>query len=110
MHKSLHRNRPLVVAVLCWMCLASTRLVLADELDTAANDAQVQAFRKADRNHDAKLSVDEFIAGRGAADVAKRDFKLFDFNEDDVLDLDEFACVRTESKFDQPGVMPDYLT
>jgi TolB protein len=110
MRRSFDRNRPLVVAVLCWLCLPAAGLVLADEPKTAANDTQVQALQKADRNDDAMLSVEEFIVGRGAADVAKRDFKLYDFNEDDVLDRDEFACVRTESKFDQPGVMPDYLT
>lgn len=110
MCRSLDRSRPLVVAALCWVCLATARLVLADEPQTAANDAQIKAFRKADQNNDAKLSVDEFIVGRGAAEFAKRDFKLFDFNDDGSLKLEEFACVRAESAFDQPGVLPSYLT
>ena len=43
--------------------------------------------------------VDEFIAGRGAADVVKRDFKLYDFNEDGELNVEEFACVRGAMSF-----------
>ena len=94
MCRSLDRSRPLVVAALCWVCLATARLVLADEPQTAASDAQIETFRKADRNNNAKLSVEEFIAGRGAAEFARWDFKLFDFDEDGSLNLDEFACVR----------------
>ena len=73
-------------------------------------EAVVAAFKAANRNGDQALSVDEFIAGRSAADVAKRDFKLYDFNEDGELNVEEFACVREAMSFDQPGVLPDYLT
>jgi hypothetical protein len=73
-------------------------------------EAVVEAFKVANRNGDQALSVAEFIAGRDAADVAKRDFKLYDFNEDGGLNLEEFACVRGAMAFDQPGVLPDYLT
>ena len=57
MRKSLHR--PLVVAVLCWMDLAASPLVLADEPKTAANHAQVTAFQKAAPNNDRKVSRKE---------------------------------------------------
>lgn len=73
-------------------------------------EAIVEAFKAANRNGDQALSMDEFIAGRGVADVAKRDFKLYDFNEDGELNVEEFASVRNAMSFDQPGVLPDYLT
>src|SRR5712691_6936649 len=99
----------LLFAALALFVFDEARSLLADEPKPAIPDAVVEAFKQAKRNGDHTLSVDEFIAGRGDVNVAKRDFKLYDFDEDGQLSLEEFACVRTEPRFDQPGVLPDFL-
>ena len=89
---------------------AVTGRSIADEPKSAIPEVVVAAFKKANRNGDQSLSLDEFNAGRGDVNVAKRDFKLYDFDDDGKLSLDEFACVRGEMRIDHPGVLPDYLT
>ncbi len=89
--------------------ISSASGLFADDPSTEIPTAVSAAFKKADRNEDQSLSLEEFVAGRGAADVAKRDFKLYDVDENSSLSLEEFACVRTAPAFDQPGAVPDYL-
>jgi Ca2+-binding EF-hand superfamily protein len=51
------------------------------------------AFKTLDTNNDRKLSSDEFCANRQEANVAKRDFQVFDLNRDGFLSLAEFASI-----------------
>ncbi len=92
------------------MAISGASGLFAEDPSTEIPAAVSAAFKKADRNEDQSLSQEEFVPGRGAADVAKRDFKLYDFDENGSLSLDEFASVRTAPAFDQPGAVPDYLT
>ncbi len=104
------RIKRLIIAALTLLVTGYGRELVADEPTTVIPDAVAAAFNKANRNGDQSLSVDEFIVGRGDVNVAKRDFKLYDFDGDGTLALDEFACVRGEMRIDQPGVLPDFLT
>jgi Tol biopolymer transport system component/Ca2+-binding EF-hand superfamily protein len=68
-----------------------------------------KSFADADRDGDQRLSVDEYVGNRGANEVLKRDFRLFDFNEDGFLSRDEFAAVPDVVHPDYRGAMPDPL-
>ncbi len=102
-------RRSVCVAMVFVMAISSVSGLFAEEPPPEISEAVLVAFKKGDRNGDRTLSLEEFVAGRGAADVAKRDFQLYDFDENGSLSLEEFACVRTAPAFDQPGAVPDYL-
>ena len=102
-------RRSMCVTMVVVMAISSESGLFADDPPTEIPEAVSAAFKKADRDGDRALSLEEFVAGRGAADVAKRDFKLYDFDENGSLSLEEFACVRTAPTFEQPGAVPDYL-
>lgn len=78
----------------------------ADDSATAAARA-APAFASADRDRDGQLSLEEFQKDRGPADVARRDFRLFDRNADYRLTLDEFCAIPTVLPPDQRGPLPD---
>ena len=97
------------VAMVVVMTINNVSGLFAEDPSTEIPAAVSAAFKKSDRNGDQSLSLEEFVVGRGAADVVKRDFKLYDFDESGSLSLEEFASVRTAPTFDQPGAVPDYL-
>ncbi len=101
--------RQLKCVAMVFTAIGSASGLFAQDPSPEISDAVLVAFRKADRDGGRALSLEDFLVGRGAADVAKRDFMLYDFDENGSLSLDEFACVRTTTAFDQPGVLPDYL-
>lgn len=109
MLKSMWFVRRVTCAVLLVIAISSASGLLAEDSSTEIPAAVSAAFKKADRSGDQALSLEEFVVGRGAADVAKRDFKLYDFDENGSLSLEEFACIRTAPAFDQPGAVPDYV-
>lgn len=109
MLKSTWLVRRAACAMLLIIANSSASGLLAEDSSTEIPAAVSMAFKKVDRSGDQALSLEEFEVGRGAADVAKRDFKLYDFDENGSLSLEEFACIRTAPAFDQPGAVPDYV-
>ncbi len=78
-----------------------------DEKKVAADRWVVQTFAKADRNNDRQLSLEEFLVDRGPAEVAKRDFLLFDQDADDALSIEEYSTVPTVVAGEYRGPLPD---
>ncbi len=72
-----------------------------------ATEAVSRAFDAADRNRDQRLSQEEFLMERGPANVAKRDFLLFDQDADAALSLAEFSTVPTVAAAEHRGQLPD---
>lgn len=65
------------------------------------------AFAAADADRNGRLSPDEFLKDRGPADVARRDFRLFDRDADGALTVEEFSTVPTVLPPDARGSLPD---
>lgn len=67
---------------------------LASAADARADDAQIEAkFKSLDKNGDSKLSMEEFVAGRGSEQTeeqAKAAFEKADINQDGFLSLVEY--------------------
>lgn len=84
----------------------SAQGLAADEKKFAAEQVS-KAFAKADRNGDQQLSLEEFLVDRAPAEVAKRDFLLFDLDADDALRLAEFSTVPTVIEAEHRGPLPD---
>ena len=65
-------------------------------------------FQALDKDSDGSLTEDEFTAeGSIARDRMSRDFKLFDANQDDRMDLSEFFTLPYWIPDDQRGGIPD---
>ena len=77
--------------------------------DVVDADTVEQKFEKLDRDRSKSLSLTEFLAGAGAPDIAKRDFRLFDQDADKALTFQEFRTVSTVVPADQRGPLPDPL-
>ena len=84
----------------------SAQGLAADEKKFAAEKVS-KSFAKADRNSDQQLSLEEFLVDRAPAEVAKRDFLLFDLDADDGLSLAEFSTVPTVIEAEYRGPLPD---
>ena len=97
-------RRALLVAfagVLSWSAWADE-----PKVDYAKRVAEALAW--ADKNQDQKLSLDEFLAlNTVKAEIAKRDFKLFDLDADGFLSQDEFATLPTVVPAEHRGKLPD---
>lgn len=96
-------------APLAWLLLilgAAAPVPAADDARTAAELA-APAFEKADLDRNGHLSPEEFLKVRGPAELARRDFRLFDRNSDDNLTLDEFSTIPTVLPPEQRGPLPD---
>lgn len=104
MHRSLRRSAP--IACLLLILGAVTPRTAADEPKSAAEHA-TPAFEKADLDHNGRLSQEEYLKVRGPAELARRDFRLFDRNADDSLTLDEFSTIPTILPPEQRGPLPD---
>lgn len=76
---------------------------------TQADDKRIaRTFANRDRNKDEKLSQKEFLANRKKnVKVAERDFRLFDFDSNGFLNLDEFSTASAIAKPDERGTVPD---
>lgn len=67
-----------------------------------------EALAWADKNQDKKLSLDEFLAlNTIKAEIAKRDFKLFDLDADGFLSKDEFSTLPTVVPAEHRSKLPD---
>lgn len=66
-----------------------------------------QRFGALDVNGDKKLTLEEFLKSPGVADVLKRDFRLFDWDDDKRLSAEEFDAILFDRKPDQRGRVPD---
>ena len=55
-------------------------------------------FETKDKNHDGKLSRDEFLAGQADQDAAKARFEAWDTDKDGSLSREEFVNMGTKSK------------
>lgn len=84
--------------------------VLADDKPAVKLDKFVPAFAAVDKDADKRISLDEFLVNRNPADVAKRDFKLFDLNENGFLTLEEFATVPFMIEGDERGPLHDPMS
>lgn len=80
---------------------------LAQDAKKLADEMVSKAFAKADRNGDRQLTRDEFLVDRGPAEVAKRDFLLFDLDADETLSLEEFSTIPTVVEAEHRGPLPD---
>src|SRR5262245_11780374 len=75
-------NRTLVVFVVVCLAISRQSLFAAEQkLDGKFSNA----FNTLDTNNDKKLSSDEFCANKAEANIAKRDFRIFDSNRDGFL-------------------------
>jgi TolB protein len=97
-----------------WMVIAIvipglTACVTADDKRANVPGPFAAAFAAADKNNDQQLTLEEFSENRSPKDVAKRDFQLFDFNEDGTLGLSEFAAVPDVVPGLERGPLPDPL-
>ena len=75
---------------------------------TSKRDPQ-REFRKLDTDEDGVLTVAEYAEDGGDAKqaAARRDFQLFDFNQDEKMALDEFMAVPSRVSPDQRTPLPD---
>ena len=55
-------------------------------------------FDKKNKNHDGKLSLEEFLAGQTDQEAAKGRFEKWDANKDDFLSREEFINMGGKSK------------
>lgn len=83
-----------------------TPVPAADDAKSAAERA-APAFEKADLNRDGRLSLEEYLKFRGPAELASRDFRLFDRDADNSLNLDELSTIPTVLPPEQRGPLPD---
>lgn len=92
-----------------WLLLTSSAPLLLSAADkvTTAIERAAPAFAKADLDLNGQLSLEEFQRDRGPADVARRDFLLFDRNADKGLTPDEFCTIPTLLPPEQRGPLPD---
>jgi Ca2+-binding EF-hand superfamily protein len=79
-----------VVAAVVWCARVD-----AQPLFHTPNERAAALFAKADRDGNRRLSLDEFIASQAQADVARRDYLLFDLDANGALSLDEFSACPT---------------
>lgn len=83
-----------------------TPVPAADDAKSAAERA-APAFEKADLDHNGQLSLKEYLKFRGPAELASRDFRLFDRDADNSLNLDELSTIPTVLPPEQRGPLPD---
>lgn len=100
---SRHRRSRWFGVVGCLFVLAIARRdVAGQDLKPPAETSNAQilreAFTRLDRNKDDSLSEDEYLAASGRKPVLARDFKLFDFDRNRTLSLQEFSAI--------PGLVP----
>lgn len=71
-----------------------------DQADTIAKPAQDRAagFVRKDRNHDGKLTEDEFMATQSDPAVARPRFEKLDTNQDGSLSREEFVNIGRETR------------
>ncbi len=94
---------------LAWTLLilgAAAPAPAADDAKSAAERA-APAFEKADLDRNGRLSLEEFLKVRGPAELASRDFRLFDRDADNSLNLDELCTIPTILPPEQRGPLPD---
>ena len=73
-------RRSVCVAMVFAIAISSASGLFAEDPATEIPGTVTVAFKKADRDGDRTLSLEEFVAGRGAVEVSKRDFQLYDFS------------------------------
>ena len=75
--------------------------------ETSVPENVSEAFAKADRNRDQKLTLHEFLVDRGPVEAARRDLVLFDQDGDNALNLAEFWSVPPAVQAEVRGPLPD---
>jgi TolB protein len=75
--------------------------------DAKVPESIVGAFSKADGNRDGLLSLDEYLVDRAPAQIAARDFRLFDLNSDNSLTVQEFWAIPSATAAQIRGPLPD---
>ena len=93
-----------IFALLTWTVGAS--LSAGDE-SSKASEAVVLKFRQLDKDANRSLSVNEFVAGREPVEPLRRDFRLFDFDADGKLTLEEYLPIANGVEFPTRGPIPD---
>ncbi|MDB5346447.1 MAG: translocation protein TolB [Schlesneria sp.] len=88
----------LVLIVSAWSATAA---------DPPIPESVMKEYSKADGNRDGRMSQDEYLVDRGATEIAKRDFLLFDLNADGALSVQEFWSVPPATAAEVRGPLPD---
>lgn len=89
----------LIRGVLVWSMIG--------EVACFAEGPSTAPFLALDADGDKKLSLDEFLKAPGEPDVLKRDYRLFDSNNDKRLTVEEFDAILFDQTSDQRGPVPD---
>ena len=107
-HQQLARRIPVpdhtqltIIAGIVW---APGPRTMAAETPTDRLDRLIASM---DENQDRRVSRDEFLKARAAADIAKRHFRLCDRDSDGGLDRDEFRTLPTLFQPRDRGPLPD---
>ncbi|MDP1795959.1 MAG: hypothetical protein Q8K78_00685 [Planctomycetaceae bacterium] len=100
------------ISLRLWLGLLLSGLPLhAEEATTAEVHKRLSVtFIQTDTNRDQKLSLAEFLTGRDHPAVAKRDFRMCDFDDDQHLSLEEFLTVPSVVPVVHRGPMPDMMS
>lgn len=78
-----------------------------DATNTNATVVIGQEFARLDRDQDQRLTLAEFLGGRGRQPVLERDFRLYDLDESGRLTRSEFASVSGLVDPSLRGKLPD---
>lgn len=97
---------PTTIAFSISLILVSSTWCVAAE-DSLIPESVTKEFSKADGNRDGRLSQEEFLVDRGPAEIAKRDFRLFDLNTDGALSVQEFWSIPPATTPEVRGPLPD---
>ena len=92
-----------------WIALFAATLPLnaADDFAGTVPEKSVLKFKQLDHDGNGRLSVDEYVARREPADLYRRDFLMFDFDQDNFLSLGEFAPIANGVHGKVRGRLPD---
>lgn len=91
------------VVLLPCLCLP----VVSADGDAMPRAGWSASFAELDADTDRRLSRDEYLARSGRGAQAARDFELFDFDEDGLLNKQEFAAVHAVASATDRGPIPD---
>src|SRR6478609_2943046 len=91
----------------CFRVFAWFSLLLILTSNVFAAEPLAKRYAAADTDGDKKLSLEEFLKLPGEKPAMKRDFRLFDFDENGTLSPEEFDAVPLGRPAAERGALPD---